>query len=572
MDERQLQARIKNVEEAITTLQAVLRDLKKQQVDNNKPQITSAALHQQVTEKKALHVAPSVPEKPQQSIPSNKKQLQNKQEEKFDIFAFCQIWLPRIFVGILLLGVVWLFKAGMDNGLLQPPIRIAFGVLLSIGLVVFGEKQMKANHHALGLVLLGGSIASIVVTTFAAHYLYHYMTSAFAFILNILWILLGIYFANRHKSEYLAIFVSISAFFVPFLIQSAEPNAIVFVGYILLLVMSLLYFAGKNLFPYLYFVTYAVAQLVLLIFTILSPFTSLSIELCILYAVWQIGLYVHVLKDTQFIYKQRLSLFTVNGSLLLFNLFSLDHFSITCLLLSAIVYVIITFAAAKKDSQSLLSSVAFGLAAFTLAVVIMDVFNSSIISVLLLFQGVLSLYVAYVLKNQYKAAIGLTIYSLGALLTMTTPIYYVFTIEALSQVILIVTMFAIIYKGKAIIYAVTPNGYRVSVYVFLVVLFFSLTKLAGALSDYGDINSLVISFVWMIYASCLIWYGRNKVIQQIFTRYELTYIGLFVLCITVGKLFLFDLQLVSLTVRAFLFLIIGGIGVGISRMFFMKNK
>ena len=63
--------------------------------------------------------------------------------EPFNIIKFCQTWLPRVFVGIMLLGVIWLFKAGVDAGLLTPAIRIVFGIALSIGLYYIGDIQIK---------------------------------------------------------------------------------------------------------------------------------------------------------------------------------------------------------------------------------------------------------------------------------------------------------------------------------------------------------------------------------------------------------------------------------------------
>ncbi len=76
--------------------------------------------------------------------------------EPFNIIKFCQTWLPRIFVGIMLLGVIWLFKAGVDAGLLTPAIRIVFGIFLSIGFYYIGDIQIKRERQALGLVLAGG--------------------------------------------------------------------------------------------------------------------------------------------------------------------------------------------------------------------------------------------------------------------------------------------------------------------------------------------------------------------------------------------------------------------------------
>ena len=63
-------------------------------------------------------------EKPKEEIVKIKEPLQEPElkqvdisafkPEPFNIIKFCQTWLPRVFVGIMLLGVIWLFKAGVD--------------------------------------------------------------------------------------------------------------------------------------------------------------------------------------------------------------------------------------------------------------------------------------------------------------------------------------------------------------------------------------------------------------------------------------------------------------------------
>ena len=78
--------------------------------------------------------------------------------------------------------------------------RLLFGVLLAGGFYWFGNRQLKAKRAPLGLVLLGGSVASLVLTTFAAHYLYEYLPATAAFLLNVLLIIGGIFIAHIHKS------------------------------------------------------------------------------------------------------------------------------------------------------------------------------------------------------------------------------------------------------------------------------------------------------------------------------------------------------------------------------------
>ncbi|PFD64579.1 DUF2339 domain-containing protein, partial [Bacillus cereus] len=68
-----------------------------------------------------------------------------------------------------------------------------------------GDIQIKRERQALGLVLVGGSISGIVLTTFAAHYLYAFIPASIAFLFTIAWVILGIYLAKRYNSEYLTI-------------------------------------------------------------------------------------------------------------------------------------------------------------------------------------------------------------------------------------------------------------------------------------------------------------------------------------------------------------------------------
>ncbi len=53
---------------------------------------------------------------------------------------------------------------------------------------------------------------------------------------------------------------------------------------------------------------------------------------------------------------------------------------------------------------------------------------------------------------------------------------------------------------------------------------------------------------------------------------ERLYAGLIGVVVTIGKLFLLNLPEVSMMIRAVLFLIVGSIGIVISRMFFSKEE
>lgn len=570
MKNDELERKIQNIEQTIETLNDVLVQLRTQKNQNIVEEKKSI---QQAVITKPIHIEET---KSLQNLDESKQmkkvaQSKKKEKEAFDILQFCQTWLPRIFVGIMMLGVVWLFKAGIDNGLLQPPMRIAFGFILTLILLFVGERQIKAKRQRLGLVLLGGSVASIVITTFAAHYLYGYLPATTAFILNIIWIICGIYISHRHKSEYLAIFVSVGAFFVPLLINSDEPNSYVFLGYEMLLTLSLLFYARKRLFKILYVTAFSAAQIILAFFAVFSPFDSLNLELSVVYSIWQVGLFLHFYKADTFIVKQRLGIFAFNGVFLILLLRGLNQNVTISLIVAGMAFLIMMVLTLKKDRKMPLSTVAFALAMLSVASIISYEFQGHNQILLFLLQGFIAMYIGYVLKNKYKVVIGLILYVLGAMPTIEMPITHLVSTSVLAHVILNATLLVIFYKFGKRILEKSKIRYQFFVYGIMMIVFITLTKVGYAMTNDLDVNQVIVSFIWMIYASFAIGYGRNIKVHNIFLRNEIIYIGLVVLFITVGKLFFVDLQTVSMTVRAILFLIIGSIGVGISRMFFIKR-
>ncbi|MEH6940252.1 DUF2339 domain-containing protein [Bacillus sp. JJ722] len=570
MKNDELERKIYNIEQTIETLNDVLAQLKTQKtqiVVEEKKSLQQAVITKPIHLEETASQQTSFESKQMAKVVQSKK----KEEKAFDILQFCQTWLPRIFVGIMMLGVVWLFKAGIDNGLLQPPMRIAFGLILTVILFFVGERQIKANRQRLGLVLLGGSVGAIVITTFAAHYLYGYLPSTLAFILNIIWIISGIYISHRHKSEYLAIFVSVAAFFVPFLINSSEPNSYVFLSFEMLLTLLLLFYARKRLYKILYVTSFSIAQIVLAFFAIFSPFGSLNMELSVVYSIWQVGLYLHFYKADTFIIKQRLGIFAFNGVFLILLLRGLNQNVTITLIVASIAFLIMMVLTLKKDRKMLVSNVAFALAMLSIASVISYEFQGHNQILLFLVQGFIAMYIGYILQNKYKVVIGSVLYILGAIPTIEMPITNLVSTILFAHVILNATLLLIFYKlGKRVLEK-SKIRYQIFVYVIMMIAFITLTKVGYAITNDVDVNQVIVSIIWMVYASFAIGYGRTLKVRTIFARNEIIYIGLVVLFITVGKLFFVDLQTVSMTIRAILFLIIGSIGVGISRLFFIMK-
>src|SRR5699024_11267100 len=115
--------------------------------------------------------------------------------------------LNRIVIGLLLIGVAFLFKYSIDQGWLIPAVRSAIG--LGIGLFLFiSGLRMSGEMNPFRQILLGGGIAVFYITGFATYQLYSFLPGAiiwaFMIVVTLLALLLSLQQDARseeHTSE-----------------------------------------------------------------------------------------------------------------------------------------------------------------------------------------------------------------------------------------------------------------------------------------------------------------------------------------------------------------------------------
>src|SRR5438552_2875339 len=86
----------------------------------------------------------------------------------FDVVRSSEWWLNKIGIGLLLLGLGFLFKYAVDKGWLTEQVRIGFGLALGSVLLGLGLRLHK-KYKPFSQVLLGGSIACYYITGYAAY-------------------------------------------------------------------------------------------------------------------------------------------------------------------------------------------------------------------------------------------------------------------------------------------------------------------------------------------------------------------------------------------------------------------
>ena len=75
--------------------------------------------------------------------------------------------LARIGLGLLLLGIVFLYRWGVENGYIIPAARVGVGVTLSSGMLAVGWVT-RTRQATFGALLQGGGVAGLFVFALAA--------------------------------------------------------------------------------------------------------------------------------------------------------------------------------------------------------------------------------------------------------------------------------------------------------------------------------------------------------------------------------------------------------------------
>ncbi|MDT8862154.1 DUF2339 domain-containing protein [Alkalihalobacillus sp. MEB130] len=476
-----------------------------------------------------------------------------------------QVWLPRIFIIVLLLGVLWGFKALIDVGVINEIVRVLLGYVASALLLWFGYHQFRHKRNTLGQVLYGGAIVVLILSTFAGNALYGLIPGFIAFVLNVLWVGAGIYFAHTHKSQSIAVLSSIAGFFVPFLVQGTSTNVYLFVGYEILFFLGLLYFALLKAYVTLYYVSTIFLHVSLLAYLMFTGDGSTFILAgVIIQHIFLLGAFF--LRNV-FVNKQKAMLVS---SFVLTHIWvaSTSHFDQAIFLVVAfLMYVGFSYVQRKTDNLHVFMPIA----TYALAMLLADVFRFEYMSVFLLIQGMVALYVGFFTRAKLQIVFACIVYAFGAMITIFTPISSVASYETIAWIILIGSMIALrelisffqaTFK-KSYDYKAMLNFLFGSTALLILAFITQIGNVATA--DYAQtVQNVTVSVLWASYAIVGVVLGVLKDSKYV------RLLGVALLFLTLLKVIFIDIEAISIFVRAILFIGLGAVGVALSRLFYKK--
>jgi uncharacterized membrane protein len=151
-----------------------------------------------------------------------------------------QYWLNRIGIVAVLIGVSYFLKYAFDNNWVGPGGRIAIGLLLGIGLVLWSERFRRRGYSAFSYSLKAVGIGTLYLSLWGAFQIYHLIPAAAAFLAMATVTAATIALGLTQDAELLASFALIGGFSSPVLLSTGQNHETVLFSYVALLDLAIL--------------------------------------------------------------------------------------------------------------------------------------------------------------------------------------------------------------------------------------------------------------------------------------------------------------------------------------------
>jgi uncharacterized membrane protein len=181
---------------------------------------------------------PRIPAKPDMATPKYGQAANHSSEDLEGTIG--KLWLNRIGIVAILIGVAYFLKYAFDSGWIGPGGRVAIGLLAGIAVVVWSEAFRRKGSVAFSYSLKAVGIGILYLSLWAASQYFHLIPAGMAFAAMILVTASTITLALTQDAEILAVYAMIGGFSTPALVSTGENHEIVLFSYVCLLDLAIL--------------------------------------------------------------------------------------------------------------------------------------------------------------------------------------------------------------------------------------------------------------------------------------------------------------------------------------------
>jgi hypothetical protein len=151
----------------------------------------------------------------------------------------------------LVIAAIFFLRYSVERGWLQPPVRVAIGVLTGLALLVVCERKAARRYPVTANALDAAAVSILFATFFAAHALWRLVPVLPTFLLLALVAVAAVLLSIRHESLFIAVLGLLGGFSTPALLSTGENRPIPLFAYLLLLNVGLAWVARERGWPIL---------------------------------------------------------------------------------------------------------------------------------------------------------------------------------------------------------------------------------------------------------------------------------------------------------------------------------
>ena len=155
-------------------------------------------------------------------------------------YAIASQWLLRLGILILVIGVGFFLKYSFDHNLIKPVARVAMAAGAGLALLTVGTRLLGGRYHIFGQGLMGGGLATLYFSVFAAANFYHLVEPIPAFALMGLVTALAGGISVRFNSMLVAVLGILGGYGTPLMLSTGSVDFIALFGYMLILGIGVL--------------------------------------------------------------------------------------------------------------------------------------------------------------------------------------------------------------------------------------------------------------------------------------------------------------------------------------------
>ena len=288
--------------------------------------------------------------------------------------------LNKIGMAAIILGMAYFLKYAIDNEWIGEAGRVMVGVLTGLGFVAWGESLHRKEMRGYAVTILGGGVAILYFSIFAAFSFYHLLDQIPALLLMVLITVATVVMSVRYDSKTIAIFATVGGFMTPALLSTGKDNQNGLFTYILLLDLGVLALA--------YFKNWRVLNLLAFFFTQLifvgwnlnfynsTKLWRTEFWLTVFFLLFAVMSFLYNITHQQKTTFRDLSLITLNGGCYFLWTYGLlesqysDYLGFYAVLMAAVYVALgsVAYRRAQEDSYLFLVFLGLGLTCLTVAI------------------------------------------------------------------------------------------------------------------------------------------------------------------------------------------------------------